>query len=397
MKHTLISIILIVFAATPCVAQWNNIILNEEVTAFGVQDSFLYIAVTPPILGVGVFRYTVAQGYHNADSGIDWTQGNITSFASLGNYVFAGMTLNGGPGAAYRTSDNGQEWVLNASWNIGTNGTYLFGSSSTSVYRSTDTGNDWISVPCPDANNFATIGIIIFASGPKGLWRSIDTGNHWTQLSTPLVGTMLTQGTLLFITSGGKVISSSDSGTKWDTVAVDSGTVKEYVNCLATDGKNLFAGTLSGVFVSLDSGKSWIFGGSGLAGPNIAAIAVFDTLVVIDVAYGFIQEGDREDAEYTRPIRQLTDTTPASVAETVIQDSIGVFPNPANRMVAIYASSSSILSVSVLNVLGTDVLDIPKINSATTALDLSKCASGTYLLRIQTVDGFVLRKITLER
>ena len=262
MKHTLISIILIMFAAGPCAAQWNKISgdWTANVTTFGVQDSFLFIATTAPSTNA-ITRYSVGGGFHEADTGIGWGFGNITSFSTLGRYFYA----NEGQGVTqgtYRSTDNGSQWEESPSGDgIGSNGYYLFGKYQLGFIGpylaiSRDSGQTWDSVENIIVNTFATNGTYIYANTGRAIWRSTDTGNHWSRTSPPFIGTMMTMSSLLFITNSGEVVESSDSGAKWDTIHIDSaGTVPESVNCLVTDGKNLFAGTPSGVFVSLDSGK----------------------------------------------------------------------------------------------------------------------------------------------
>jgi hypothetical protein len=77
-------------------------------------------------------------------------------------------------------------------------------------------------------------------------------------------------------------------------------------------------------------------------------------------------------------------------------DSIEVYPNPAAGIVTILSGGTSILGVSILNVLGEAVLDIPNLRESDITLDISKLPSGTYFLRIQTSNGSVLRKVVRE-
>ena len=102
MKQSLISILLIAFAIS-CHAQWRDAGFGSQVLAFGVHDSNVFVSDVP---GTGtqqrahyMYRYAPGSptGWYGADNGLDPTQGMVTSFASLGNYVFAGMMLNGGP------------------------------------------------------------------------------------------------------------------------------------------------------------------------------------------------------------------------------------------------------------------------------------------------------------
>ncbi len=399
MKHTLISILLIA-VALPCAAQWKTAVYDDQILAFGAHDTTLFISVPPfPSSPASVLRFVPnaapADHWVEADSGIDFTQGNVTSFASLGKYFFAGMTLSrGGSGTAYRSTNNGSNWSENIGAPIGTNGTYLFGTFGSNVALSRDSGKSWVhlSTVLP-VTSYAAIGVCIFATTANGVWRSKDTGNNWSQIAPPVAGIVTPMDSLLFIVGNGELAESADSGSQWNQVAVDSSTMPLTVNVLATDGKNLFAGTTKGVYLSRDAGKTWIPKNEGLTYLNVDVLGVFDTLLFVNTPASSIH--------YTamRSIPEMiADTGPASVVQTTpMLDSIEVYPNPATGTVTIRAGVAPILDVQVLNIMGSDVLDLTNQCTPEIAIDLSKHPSGTYFIHIQTAAGSVLRKITLER
>ncbi|MFI5201211.1 MAG: T9SS type A sorting domain-containing protein [Candidatus Kapaibacterium sp.] len=383
-------------------AQWSGE-ASPPILAFGVHDTNLFVSVDNRSYPWNlVYRISpfVPRTWTGADAGMDASQGLVTSFASLGKYFFAGMTnSSGGHGPGWQSSDNGSNWVNNSGSPVFSNGRYLFSSSSTTVYRSTDTGRDWVGVPCVGAINFAAMGINVFANTGGAIWRSEDTGNNWSQIHPPIVGAMVPMDSILFIVGNGELAKSTDSGTSWSMVTVDSGGVPWYLNVMATDGKNLFAGTKQGILVSTDTGHSWQAQNDGILDKwqnnsiSVTAIAVFDTLVFIDVTSS--RPTDTYYALYDRPISELT----AKSAVAQVQqpgDTIEVYPNPASGVVSIRSGGTTILGVRVLNVLGENMLSIPNTHFSDISLDLSKLPSGTYFLRIQTSEGNVLRKIVKE-
>ncbi len=325
-----------------------------------------------------------------SDGGIDFTNENVTSFASLGTYFFAGCV----EGGLYRSTNDGASWnQLQSDGPVYSNGTYLFGNSLSSAYRSRDNGSNWQTMNCPEASSYASIGSYIFAIANNGLMRSTDTGNTWAKISPPFIGTMTVMGSLLFMADTGSVAVTTDSGTKWQTFPVDTAGEYERVTVLVTDGKNLFAGTGNGVLVSQDSGRSWRNGGEqGLPSNAILTLGVFDTLLFTQV------QGSRGQL-YTAviPISELTKPdSPASVVQLQTSDSLSIYPNPASDVVTITSGSTSIYSVSVLNVLGESVSDESNLRESDITLDLSKLPSGTYFLQIQTTNGIVLRKVVIQ-
>ncbi|HZK75429.1 MAG TPA: T9SS type A sorting domain-containing protein [Candidatus Kapabacteria bacterium] len=398
MKSILLTLFFVA-ATIPATAQWNSIDLGAQITTYCVKDSFLFMAAG----NNHIYRYTVANGYSYADNGIDFSQGSVTSFASLGRYLFIGMTYsNGTAGPTYYSTNEGSQWIDGVTAGpVSSNGMYLFATyvGPNQIVRSEDTGQNWTVLLNLSVNSFASIGKYIFANTGTALWRSTDTGNHWTQLSPLVVGTMTTMDSLLFIVGSGKLIVSSDKGGSWNPITVGSGTVPETVTNLATDGKNLFiTGQNSvthygnGVYLSTDIGKTWRSENQGLGYLNVLSLGVFDTLLFVNAA---------ANINYYSAMRSIpemvADTGPASVVEQLPPgDTVEVYPNPASGMVTIRSGGTSILGVQVLNVLGVDVLDMSNLRESDFTLDLSKLPSGTYFLRFSQ-NGYVqTRQISIE-
>jgi Secretion system C-terminal sorting domain len=403
MKHALV-IFLFIFT-TPCTAQWRYTgfgDLNGDnagvVLALGVHDSSVFAGYA----GDGIWRYT-AGTWTVVNKGLDLTQGNIITFASLGAYFFAG---SGPPsqGIGFLTTNNGSNWTEPIGGPVGTNGTYVFGQFATRIARSTDSGKTWHHFPQPAGNNYAAIGATVFANTSTGVWRSAHSGdtNTWVRDTMP-PGLSLSAFAVIdtqIFAGGAGVFRSVDSGQHWTQISLANRTV----NALAASRGYLFAGTDTGVFVSSDSGKNWRdvsegMGSGMLSAPDVTLLAVLDTTLFADVfcgvgspstvIFGYVAQ---------RPISEMTnpDSTASVGQQTQLMDSIEVYPNPANGIVTILSGGTSILGVSVLNVLGEDVLDLPMSGESEITLDISKFASGTYFLRIETTNGIVLRKVVIR-
>ncbi len=419
-------IFVILFIATfafPCHAQWKGD-WGPAILAFGVHDTSLFVSANTGINATHlVYRTTsaVPRTWIPADNGIDPTQGNVTSFASLGRYFFAGMThSSGGNAGEYRSTDNGAHWNAPMIGSpVGVVGRYLFGQTGTSnggppwpvvIARSEDSGTIWDSVftigPFNNINTFCGVGAFVLAFAEKGIYRSFDTGSTWVKVTSAIsnIKTCAVVGTTIYAINGTQLIKSTDSGTDWSTVTVDSASVPVHVNCLATDGKNLFAGTPTGILVSTDTGHSWtsqndgmrseqIFSGSPHVPANVSALYVFDTLLFAEVYYSY---GNYNYWLFDRPIRELTGPSDAVAEAPPLGDTIEIYPNPTTSQVSIRSGGTAILGVTVLNVLGENMLSIPNSHSSDISLDLSKLPSGTYFLQIETENGIVLRKVIRE-
>jgi hypothetical protein len=115
--------------------------------------------------------------------------------------------------------------------------------------------------------------VLIFAS-------SVSVRAQWVHLNLPNdtgigVSSFASIGSNFFAGTIDGVFLSTDSGISW--MAVDSGLTTMYVYSLDVVGTNLFAGTDSGVFRSIDSGKSWTGTNSGLPGTRIFALTASGT------------------------------------------------------------------------------------------------------------------------
>jgi Secretion system C-terminal sorting domain len=403
MKRSFILIIFTAFIRLPCAAQWHISAPVDNGIVFGVQDTFLFESVLNVSTGnYQVLRHTLSQPlvpWTEADGGIDFTQGFVGTFASLGKCFFAGLARTSGENApAYGSTNNGSTWYsLQSAGPIATNGTYLFGTDITpEMRRSRDTGKTWEVFTNLDVQSFGCNGACIFAGTSTTLWRSLDSGsvNTWAMDTTPIsnIKAFTFLGSIAYALNGsGSVIESTDSGTSWTQISIPHRTI----TALAASGKYLFAGTDSGVFLSLDFGSNWLAEDSGLGGfLKVSALGVFDTLLFVSANNG---AGNIGWCIGNRPIVQMVDTAKSIVQMIPPGDTIVVYPNPAMGTVTILAGGTSIFAVSVLNVLGEDVLDVPNVRESEITLDLSKIPSGTYFLQIQTSSGMQLRKIAIEK
>src|SRR5665213_1770322 len=365
MKRTFILIILIAFAANTCAAQWRNIGLGNPaggggnlsvVIAWGVHDTSLFASI--PASGSGpanVGRYVPStNGWTYAAKGINFSQGNVTSFASLGRFFIAGVAN----GLNYTSTNNGSTWTVNDTIGspVGTNGKYLFAVDAKGIARSTDSGNTWETT----GNNlspgiYAANGAYIFASTASGISRSTNSGMTWSSISSTLIQNIPSfalLGTILFavnvpdVNFPGNMIVSTDSGESWAKVNNPLGGV----NALAVSGLSLFAGGGDGVWASLDSGKTWKDVSDGLGGghlngsKNVISLCVFDTMLFAGIEVQNLGVG----CGTARPISELVQEAKSAVNETPASlTTLSVFPNPLGNSATILYSIPAQSFVSI--------------------------------------------------
>ncbi len=175
------------------------------------------------------------------------------------------------------------------------NGNLFAGTRNTGVFRSSDYGATWTAVNTglPFAGNFiytlTVCGNSIFAGVyGVGLYRSSDNGDHWAISDSGISNTNFqcsyVEGSTMYIgTFNGAVFRSNDTGAIWD----DMRSLPTAVYSLITHDGLLFCGTKLGVFISPDSGSTWIASDSGLPQNFVNAFAVLGNDVYLGTSlYG---------------------------------------------------------------------------------------------------------------
>jgi hypothetical protein len=392
MKHLLIAVAVFACCSTSLVAQWKFAGAGDMTGmnagsdfALGVHDSILFRSD-----GLGVWRYE-PNGLHpwvQVNTGIDFMQGNVTTFASIGRHFFAGMSYRGGPGAGYVTTNNGESWVLNGGSAVCSNG-YLVFAVADGIYRSKDTGRSWEKVSTFIATAFGISGACVLASSSFGFWRSIDGGTNWDN-ATPPLGLSLSSFALFesqFFAGGSGVFRSLDSGLTWTKIGLSD----RRVDALVAYKTYLFAGTDTGVFVSVDSGIHWRYVSEGLTtrpGYPLDArhLAILDTTIFVDVYTG----SDSQDHTFgylaKRPIPEMIDTARSAVNEAPLafRETFAIYPNPFTNSATITYSlrEPSTVQIAVFDVLGhvlaRPVNEIQAVGTHDISFDASRLAPGIY-------------------
>jgi uncharacterized protein (TIGR03437 family) len=228
-----------------------------------------------------------------------------------GTTVLAG-TADGG---IYRSTDSGQNWVRSNIGNAGLGtraftmvGTTIFSGTSNGVFRSTNGGQTWTSanvgLTSPLNWSFAVSGTTIFTGSPTGgVFHSTDQGQSWAQVNTGLTNTSVSalaiSGQNLFAGTGGGIFRSSDHGQSW--TAVSTGLTNLNVQALIVSGTNIFAGTLGGgAFRSSDQGQSWTQVNTGLTAGVVYSFAVSGTTLFAGSGGGGIYRTTNDGATWAQ-------------------------------------------------------------------------------------------------
>lgn len=118
----------------------------------------------------------------------------------------------------------------------------------------------------------------------------------------------------------------------------------------------------------------------------------------------FVNEGNHSNVNNCPVLNsmasdKLSDTDPGYIPQSISvaqTNNIVVYPNPVADVLHV-ESAEPILSVSILNTLGIQVLSLPSIGENEVSLDVLGLSKGVYLARVSTAKGTSVQRITIVR
>ena len=156
-----------------------------------------------------------------------------------------------------------------AVYSIVTRGKVLLIGTSAGVYASSDTGKTWTArnnglISPIIVNCFAFKGSETYIGTSKGVFFSADTGKNWVVKNNPLNADRFYICDLIFI--GNDLIAASwssgafkskDKGNTWAESSTGLSHTGSLMRVLEPNGTRIFSGTGRGVYLSVDTGRSW--------------------------------------------------------------------------------------------------------------------------------------------
>lgn len=390
----------------------------------------------------------------------------ILSLTATGNYVFAGTRYGG----VFKTSDNGLHWIPvnnkfychtiytmvandsdifagtkyggvyiykkgNNNWKsinngltinavnnyqplygLGVSGSKVFASNGLHMFLSTDYGSNWFWKK-NELNNYSCftlkiIGSYILVGANNGIYLSSDTGATWSQTGKMLgtIYSIVQCGTGIF--AGGKTVYySADSGKTWQSRS--SGIKKLYSYYfedaikLTVSGKNIYAGTNRGVYLSEDNGANWIDITNGLKDTMILSIAVADTNIFVSTwsgvllssdkgkSWNYINDGLNDTIVYSMLIfdkniyagtktggilkRSISQTI--SIKRKLNNNSFSIYPNPVNDKLIIETTNYINAKAEIINLNGSILTNV-NLFAPKTTLNVSNLKTGLFFIKI---------------
>ena len=174
-------------------------------------------------------------------------------------------------------------------------------------------------------------------------------------------------------------IPSNGATLKWYVAAQDADYPDEYYEVkVSTSGTTLsnFA-TVFSETLTTDQWEERTVNLANYAGQNI------------NIAFVHTNSSD----VFVMKIDNLSVTAGVGINE--VEDNISVYPNPANNVLNVNASSN-INKVEVYNMLGQNVMTV-SVNDINASINTSSLTQGMYMLKLHTDNGVVNRKFTVAR
>jgi len=326
----------------------------------------------------------------STDNGLTWEQRTANGPNTIQSMTFNGANqiLIGTPAGVFRSTDEGFTWSslgLNGknvlSLQVLQNGAIMLAGTDSALYRSSNGGSTWTAINLePSATSVASLvispsGVAYAGTGLGNVFRSIDGGITWLQVGSTIQGTVqfimadgsgqLFAGTSqslyrwtnlqqkweekssgisgltcysfsttawseVYASTNRGIFRSSDDGLSWNLVypftPATVGPTLWPVVAVKQNGA-VFAGTPSGVFVSLDQGATWI--PRGLAGTAIRSLAVTPRG---DILAGGIESG--------KIYLSTDDGTTWSVVHTSVNATESIYSLASDTAGYFYASTS---------------------------------------------------------
>ncbi|WP_170134764.1 T9SS type A sorting domain-containing protein [Marinirhabdus gelatinilytica] len=389
----------------------------------------------------------------NADYYEDITEGiGIRQFYKIGISQTVSTVITGG------SQDNGSSYFSDASgwidW-IGADGMEGFvDKDDTNVmygmiqfggmYRTDDAANTLMGLNNPSSGNWVTpfeqdpTETNTIYAGYQRVYKSTNKGNSWNAISQNFGANLdhlkiaSSNNQIMYASRGFLMYKTNDGGaTNWEQVTSPGGTINEIA--IHPTNPNKIAVATTGnfkVLVSEDGGESWENYRYNL--PDFSALTVVwhdngsDGLYVgMDYGIYYIDRGIAEWQPFSNNLPNViineleintetnhiyagsygrglwvsptADANPLGIGETVLSETISLYPNPASNIVSIATSAPFTSSIRIYDALGKLVhLEKDKQITLGATLDISKLQPGVYYVRFNSEKGTATKKLIVK-
>lgn len=298
----------------------------------------------------------------------------------------------------FSPSDYGEEgiWVTPIAISKSQPATLMIGLEN--IFRSNNSGSSWSSISnFSDGENFKVVAIApsdpnyIYAAKDNHLYYTWDGGNNWSESANPYVEPITDIAisetdplNVYFLKSSSytKVYHSTDGGQTFATIQSSITQTTSSAIVLENNTDNgIYIGTEFGVYYTNDLLGEWIFYSDQL--PNVK---VTDLEIV---------NNKLRAATYGRGVWE-SDLFSSSVdiKNSSAYQNIKIYPNPTNG--AIYINTDH-LNIDKIQIFNTSGILVREYSTEQVSYNISNLVSGTYFIRIQTLDSGIFVKHLIKQ
>ena len=385
----------------------------------------------------------------NADYYTDLTEGlGIRQFYKIGVSQTQDVIITGGAqdngSSVYTEAEGWRDW-LGADGMEGfvdyDNPNNLYGTTQLGrLYRSTNGGNSQFSINDPSyPGNWITpfeqdpIVPSTLYTGYSSVYKSTNRGNSWVSISQNFGANLDNlkiapiNNQIMFASRAGLMYKTTDGGaTDWEQLTSPGGQIN-YISIHPTNPNKVAVATTgsSKVSVSEDGGETWESYKKNL--PNFSALAVVwddngNDGLYVGMNYGiyYIDKGLTEWQPFSNNIPNVqineleinnetnmlyaatygrglwaspVEVPVLGVDDKILEENVSVYPNPANDILNVKLSQNLEADIRVFDTLGKLVVYQANISIAGShSISVSNLNSGIYFVRINTGAGTVTKK-----
>ncbi len=216
----------------------------------------------------------------------------VLNVSAAAGRLYLNTIQDGDAGGVFQSADGGANWdlVANAS-RVGDNHLHhlaghpadanvLYAANERRLYRTTDGGRNWGSLPLPAvaqarAVRISALAVLAARPGPKagvtvlmgtteGLWRTENAGASWSLVAItkvdrmPNVLSLTAAGERIVVRTSNTLYVSEDGGVSWRPISLllPASVIHDIALSPSTAGPILLA-TAKGLFASDDGGRNW--------------------------------------------------------------------------------------------------------------------------------------------
>ncbi len=328
------------------------------------------------------FGFTYPRVYKTTDDGFNWVDEGLVvldiEFPSDAVGYSAGLISGSKDMVIRKTLNGGKNWIYNKVQVISPGSTMSVVNVHTLAFRDNEHGFVAVEAEAQDGSGGTQLA---FSTSDGGIsWENHGAGGDqllFLHDSTWIRGDF--NSPLIKTNDDFKTYRYLDSGDAYAIAKCDTNNIL---------GMNLYSG-VGQITRSTDAGESWHIQFSFINGPHDIRAAVSLPTKLVGYAVGV-------DSQIYKTIDGGGPPFINEVNTTDQYSNINIHPNPTTGILTISGAPENLVNVSVVNVLGETVAQIPHPHSASFKLDLSQQPTGTYFFRFATPEGVVVRKIIKE-